>query len=114
MDPNVVAASVGGVSAIVVGWFSARAATRAALRKTDSDERVAVQQIEAGAFGRAKEFYETTLTRMQTEIDRQARQIGTLQRKVDAQQRTITAWGEQMTMAGLVPVTVPDDGGGRE
>ncbi|MFB4275719.1 hypothetical protein ACBJ59_10540 [Nonomuraea sp. MTCD27] len=120
MDSSVVVAIVVGLSGIVGAWFSARAATKAAMRKTDSEERVALQQIEAGAFGRAKEFYESTLAgmkaeltrqaqQMQREIDQQAVQIGRLQRKVNRQERIISAWGDQITRAGLVPVSVPDD-----
>jgi hypothetical protein len=124
-DPNVVVAVVTGLCAVIGAWFSASAATKAALRKSDSEERVAVRQLEAGAFERAKSIYEATLTRMQAEIerqgqqmqreiDRQSVQIGALQRKVARQEQIIRLWEEQITRAGLVPVTIPDDGGSRD
>ena len=113
MDPNVVVAVVAGLSAIIGAWFSARAATRAALRKTDSEERVAVRQLEAGAFERAKAIYEATLTRMQSEIERQAQQM---QREIDQQARQIGALQRQVALltrqvrgAGLVPAVNGED-----
>jgi hypothetical protein len=51
---------------------------------------------------------------MQREIDRQSVQIGALQRKVARQEQIIRLWEEQITRAGLVPVTIPDDGGSRD
>ena len=109
MDSTIVVAIVVGLSGIVGAWFSARAATKAAMRKADSEERVAVQQIEAGAFGRAKEFYESTLSGMKTELTRQADRM---QREIDQQavqittlQRQVARLSRQVRDAGLVPVT---------
>lgn len=113
MDSSIVVAIVVGLSGVVGAWFSARAATKAAMRKTDSDERVATQQIEAGAFGRAKDFYETTLAGMKTEIERQAQQM---QREIDRQARRIQILEgqvfrltRQVREAGLVPATSDDE-----
>lgn len=72
------------------------------MAKTEADERVALRQIEAGAYARAKEFYEGTLTRMQTEINRQAAQI-------NAMQRQMSRLTKQVRDAGLVPATSSED-----
>lgn len=113
MDSSIVVAIVVGLSGIVGAWFSARAATKAAMRKSDSDERVAVQQIEAGAFGRAQEFYESTLAGMKTELTRQAERM---QREIDQQafqittlQGQVSRLSRQVRDAGLVPATSSED-----
>lgn len=98
MDTSIVVAALAALAAVTSAVFTWRAARRA----TDSTERVALRQIEAGAYERAKAFYEGTLTRMQAEIDRQARQINSLQTQVSRLSR-------QVRDAGLVPVTSSEE-----
>lgn len=98
MDTSIVVAALAALAAITSAIFTWRGARRA----TDSTERVALRQIEAGAYERAKEFYEGTLTRMQDEINRQAKQINVLQGQVARLSR-------QVRTAGLVPVTSSED-----
>lgn len=102
MDAAVIVAVISGVIGLGSAVYTARSASRTSAKKTEADERVALRQIEAGAYERAKEFYEGTLTRMQGEIDRQAAQINTLQRQV-------TRLSRQVRDAGLVPVTSSED-----
>ncbi|MEU8199303.1 hypothetical protein AB0C10_36515 [Microbispora amethystogenes] len=98
MDSAVAVAAIGGVLGLISAAYTARSANRANQQKTEADERTALRQIEAGAYERAKQFYESTLVRMQGEIDRQAAQINALQRQVSRLTR-------QVRDAGLVPVT---------
>ncbi|MGW0587472.1 hypothetical protein [Streptosporangium sp. NPDC002607] len=103
MDPtSVLVAAIGAIASIVAAIYTARTTARTSQTKTEADERTALRQIEAGAYDRAKAFYEATLTRMQAEIDRQAAQINALQRQVARLTR-------QVRDAGLVPVTSSED-----
>lgn len=61
-----------------------------------------MRQLEAGAYERAKQFYEGTLTRMQAEIDRQSAQINVMQRQM-------SRLTKQVRDAGLVPATSSED-----
>jgi len=90
VDPTVIVAAIGGLAGLGAAVYSARSARRA----TETG-------VEAGAYARAQQMYEGTVTRMQTEIDRQGKQIGTLQRQVAHLSR-------QITQAGLVPA-FPDN-----
>lgn len=94
MDPTVIVAAIGGLSGLGAAIYSARSARRA----TETT-------VEAGAYERARQMYEGTVTRMQTEIDRQGRQIGTLQRQV-------AQLSHQVTHLGGVPAFTPDPDGG--
>lgn len=98
MDTSIVVAALAALAAVTSAVFTWRASRRA----TDSSERVALRQVEAGAYERAKEFYESTLAGMQSEISRQAKQINSLQRQVSRLTR-------QVRDAGLVPVTSSED-----
>lgn len=102
MDPGIIVAAIGGVIGLASAIYTARSASRTSAAKTESEERVATRQIEVGAYERAKQFYEGTLTRMQAEIDRQSAQINTLQRQVSRLSR-------QVSEAGLVPATSSED-----
>lgn len=105
MDTSIVVAALAALAAVTSAIFTWRGARRA----TDSGERVALRQIEAGAYERARASYEGVLKTnegvlksMQTEMDRQAKQINTLQRQVARLSR-------QVRDAGLVPVTSSED-----
>lgn len=91
MDPTVIVAAIGGLSGLGAAIYSARSARRA----TETS-------VEAGAYERARQMYEGTVTRMQTEIDRQGRQIGALQKQVARLTR-------QVRDAGLVPITSTEE-----
>ncbi len=104
MDSAVLVAAIGGVLGLISAVYTARSANRANQQKTEAEERASVRQIEAGAYDRAKQFYEGTLTRMQGEIDRQAGQINAMQRQVARLTR-------QVREAGLVPVTSSEEEG---
>lgn len=86
----------------VAGLGSAAFTWRTSRRATDSGERVALAQIEAGAYARAQQAYEAALGRMQAELDRQSVQIDVLQRQVSRLIR-------QVRDAGLVPVTSSEE-----
>lgn len=102
MDASVVVAVVAAAGGIVSAVYSARAAGKSTERKTDADERVASRQLEVDAYKRAEGYYLATLTRMEAEIARQARQINVMQREVAALTR-------QVTQAGLIPVLTPEE-----
>ena len=102
MDAAVIVAIVSGVVGLASAVYTARSASRTSAKKTEADERVALRQIEAGAYERARQMYEETLGRMQAEIDRQSAQINILQRQVSRLSR-------QVRDAGLVPVTSSED-----
>ncbi|NUP24002.1 MAG: hypothetical protein HOZ81_49705 [Streptomyces sp.] len=102
MDAAVIVAIVSGVVGLASAVYTARSASRTSAAKTEADERVALRQIEAGAYERARQMYEGTLGRMQGEIDRQAKQINSLQTQVSRLSR-------QVRDAGLVPVTSSED-----
>lgn len=102
MDAGIIVAVVSGLVGLASAVYTARSAARTSAAKTESDERVATRQIEAGAYARAKEFYEGTLTRMQGEIDRQSKRINTLEGQVSRLTR-------QVREAGLVPATSRED-----
>jgi hypothetical protein len=104
MDAAVIVAVISGLIGLASAVYTARSASRTSAAKTEADERVALRQLEAGAYARAKEFYEGTLTRMQGEIDRQARRINVLEGQVSRLSR-------QVRDAGLVPVTSSEDDG---
>lgn len=91
----VIVAAVGAVSSVAAAVYTARTTTGAG-------ERASIRQVEAGAYERARESYEGALARMQAEIDRQARQMNTLQRQVA---RLL----KQVRDAGLVPVTSSEE-----
>lgn len=93
--------AVSGIGASV-GIISAVLSSRSAKRATESGEQIAKANVEAGAYARAQQMYEGTVTRMQTEIDRQGGQIAALQRQVARLLR-------QVTDAGLVPATIPEE-----
>lgn len=94
MDPTaVIVAAIGALASIAAAVATARTASRGA----KATESIAVRQIEADAFKRAKEVYDGALERMQAEIERQARQVNTLQHQVARLTRQVRA-------AGLVPV----------
>lgn len=100
MDTSVIVACIAAVAGVVSALFTWRGSRRA----TDSGERVAIAQIEAGAAERARQVYEGALGRMQAEIDRQARQINVMQRQIARLTR-------QVREAGLVPVTSSEEDG---
>ncbi|HUR74464.1 MAG TPA: hypothetical protein VMZ00_09310 [Sporichthya sp.] len=102
MDAGVIVAVISGVIGLASAIYTARSAGRTSAAKTEADERIAVRQVEAGAYERARQTYEGALGRMQTEIDRQARQISALQRQVALLTR-------QVRGAGLVPATGGED-----
>ncbi|MEV6159431.1 hypothetical protein AB0L53_54775 [Nonomuraea sp. NPDC052129] len=102
MDAGVIIAVISGLVGLASAAYTARSASRTSVAKTEADERVALRQIEAGAYERARQVYEGTLGRMQSEIDRQAAQINTLQRQVSRLSR-------QVRDAGLVPATSSED-----
>lgn len=102
MDAGVIVAVISGVVGLASAAYTARSASRTSAAKTDADERTAIRQLEAGAYERARQVYEGTLTRMQAEIDRQSGQINTLQRQVSRLSR-------QVRDAGLVPATSSED-----
>ncbi len=95
---SIATVAVGGMVSLagaVLSWRSARGAN-------ETTARVARDQIEAGAFERARATYEGALNRMDGEIARKAGQIRTLERRVSALCR-------QRTDAGLVPVILEED-----
>lgn len=99
MDTSVVAAALAALAAITSAAFT----WRSSMKATDTGERIALHQIEAGAYERARQSYEGALARMQAEIDRQGNQIHGLQRQVARLTR-------QVTQAGLVPaISVEED-----
>lgn len=98
MDTSIVVAVIAAAAAVTSAVFTWKSSKRA----TDSGERVALRQVEAGAYERARQMYEGALTRMQAEIDRQARQILDLQRQLARLVR-------QMRAAGLEPVTSSEE-----
>lgn len=102
MDAGVIVAVISGVVGLASAAYTARSASRTSAAKTDADERTAIRQLEAGAYERARQVYEGTLGRMQSEIDRQAAQINILQRQVSRLTR-------QVRDAGLVPATSSED-----
>jgi SMC interacting uncharacterized protein involved in chromosome segregation len=102
MNTAVIVAAIGALASIAAAYFTARAATRAGQAKADVDDRASVRQIEAGAAERARQVYEGALSRMQAEIDRQAKQINGLQRQVSRLSR-------QVRDAGLVPVSSSEE-----
>ncbi|MEU7741966.1 hypothetical protein [Nonomuraea sp. NPDC049158] len=102
MDAGVIVAVISGIVGLASAVYTARSASRTSAAKTEADERVALRQIEAGAFARAKEFYVDALTRMQGEIDRQAKRINILEGQV-------TRLSRQVRDVGLVPVTSNED-----
>lgn len=104
MEAAVIVAVISGVVGLISAIYTARSASRTSAAKTEADERVALRQIEAGAYDRAKEFYVDTLTRMQGEIDRQTRRVNVLEGQV-------TRLSRQVRAAGLVPVTSGEDEG---
>lgn len=102
MDPTIIVATIGGTLGLASAAYTARSARRATDSKTAADERAALRQIEAQAYERARDGYEDILNQLRTEMNRQARQIGTLQRQVTALMR-------QVREAGLVPVTTSSE-----
>jgi SMC interacting uncharacterized protein involved in chromosome segregation len=104
VDATVYVAVISGLAAVVSAVYTARSAGRTTQKKTEADEHVALRQVEAGAYDRARQFYEATLTRMQAEIDRQSGQINTLQRQVSRLSR-------QIRDNGLVPVSSSEEEG---
>lgn len=102
MDVAVIVATISGVIGLASAIYTARSASRSSVAKTEADERAALRQVEAGAYARAKEFYVDTLTRMQAEIDRQAKRTNALESQVSRLTR-------QVRDAGLVPVTSSED-----
>jgi hypothetical protein len=102
MDAGVIVAVVSGIVGLASAIYTARSAARTSAAKTESEERTANRQIEAGAYARAKEFYEGTLAGMQNEIDRQTRRVNVLERQV-------FRLSKQVRDAGLVPATSSDD-----
>jgi hypothetical protein len=102
VDAGVIVAVISGIVGLVSAVYTARSASQTSAAKSEADERVALRQIEAGAYARAKEFYVDTLTRMQGEIDRQARRVNILEGQVSRLSR-------QVRDAGLVPVTSGED-----
>ncbi|MEV0382896.1 hypothetical protein [Nonomuraea sp. NPDC050643] len=89
----VLVAVIGSVASIAAAIITARTASRGA-RSTES---VAMRQIEADAFKRARETYDDAL-------DRQASQIKELRTQMAALQRQVIALTRQVRGAGLVPV----------
>lgn len=109
MDAGIIVAVVSGIIGLASAIYTARSAAKSQAAKTGADERVALRQIEADAYKRARESYEGVLKTnegvlksMQTEIDRQAKQINVLQGQVARLSR-------QVRTAGLVPVTSSED-----
>lgn len=102
MDAGVIVAVISGIVGLASAVYTARSASRTSAKQTEADERVALRQVEADAYKRARESYEGALVRMQGEIDRQSAQINTLQRQVSRLTR-------QVRSAGLVPVTSSED-----
>jgi predicted RNase H-like nuclease (RuvC/YqgF family) len=109
VDVAVYVAVISGICAVTAAVYTARSAHRTTQEKTEAEERVALRQIEAGAYERAKQFYEGTLTRMQDEIDRQAGQIDGQARQIGALQRQLARLLRQVRDAGLVPVINGDE-----
>ncbi|MEU1731383.1 hypothetical protein [Streptosporangium sp. NPDC020145] len=103
MDPAIVVAVIGGGFGIVSMAYTARQARLARQDKAEEDARLARLAAEDGAYRRATEFDISVQARMQAEIARQAEQIRALQRQVAYLTR-------QITDAGLVPITVPEEG----
>ncbi|MEU0516650.1 hypothetical protein [Streptosporangium sp. NPDC006007] len=102
MDPAIAVAVIGGGFGIVSMAYTARQARLARLDKTEEDARLARLAAEDGAYRRATEFDIGVQARMQAEITRMQRQITRLQYQVARLTR-------QITEAGLVPITVPEE-----
>lgn len=99
LDPTaVLVAAIGALASIAAAVGTARAATRGA----KATAAVSLQQVEAEAYKRARDSYESAMKTMQAEIERQARQINTLQLQVVRLTRQVRA-------AGLVPVTSSEE-----
>jgi len=102
MDPAIVVGLIGGLFGIASTVYTARQARRASQDRAEQDARAVRAAAEESAYRRAAEFDVGTQSRMQAEIARQADQIRVLQRQVAQLTR-------QITQAGLVPVTVPEE-----
>ena len=96
MDATVIVAAIGGLTGVVSAAYTARSARKA----TTASARLAAEDA---AYQRSAAFDEKTQQKMQAQIDLQERQIATLQRQVAALMRQVHA-------AGLVPVTINEEG----
>jgi ATP-dependent protease ClpP protease subunit len=93
MGPELVIVIVGAVASVGAAWLTSRASTRSA----EVGLRATIHQVQAEAYGRARETYEGALARLEAEVARQEGELSVLRRRVAALER-------QLRRAGLTPV----------
>lgn len=104
MDPTaVLVAVIGGLASVGAAILTAKTTTKNAR----AGQAVALQQIEAGAYERARASYEAA---MATDRASYEAAIGRLQARVAELERLVGRWSRQMRAAGLVPAVGDEEG----
>ncbi|MEV0229176.1 hypothetical protein [Nonomuraea sp. NPDC050786] len=78
----VTVAVIGALASIAAAVVAAVATARSAGRNAETAERTALHQVEADAYKRARETYEGAMARMESELERQARELDVLHRQM--------------------------------
>lgn len=105
MDPtSVLVAAIGAMASVAAAIVTARTTARNAR----SGQAVALRQIEADAYARARASYEAA---MATDKASYEAAIGRLRARVAELERQVSRWSRQMRAAGLVPVSVDEEEG---